>query len=264
MPRASLADCDAIAPGYGSLSFLALSARELVRWAGPRPGEHWLDVATGTGEAARALAAAVGDGGSVLATDLSAAMLDAARRQPTPPQLRYLLADGAQLPVPGASQDGVLCAAGLFFLPDMAVALREWRRALRPGGQVVFSSFTGPLMSPLPGVWAARLAPLGLKPPVPPAARIGTLEAAQELLTAAGFAELRLEVRSLPLLLTSAEERWVHIVQGLEGLPLRSLPLAEVARLRAEHLAELAPLFAGGPTTFAVPLLLAAGRAPGG
>ena len=129
---------------------------------------------------------------------------------------------------------------------------------------VVFSSFTGPLMSPLPGVWAARLAPLGLKPPVPPAARIGTLEAAQELLTAAGFAELRLEVRSLPLLLTSAEERWVHIVQGLEGLPLRSLPLAEVARLRAEHLAELAPLFAGGPATFAVPLLLAAGRAPGG
>ncbi|MDO4264016.1 MAG: methyltransferase domain-containing protein [Deinococcus sp.] len=262
MPRAGLADCDAIAPGYGALSFLALSARELVRWAGPRPGERWLDVATGTGAAARALAAAVGPGGAVLATDLSAPMLDVARQQPTPPGLRYVQADGAQLSAPDASQDGVLCAAGLFFLPDMAAALREWRRVLRPGGQVVFSSFAGPLMAPLPGLWAARLGELGPKPPVPPAARIGTLEVAQDLLTAAGLTDLRLEARDLPVPIASAEERWAHIVQGLEGLPLRGLPPAEVARLQAEHLAELAPFFAQGPATFTVPLLLAAGRAP--
>ncbi|GHF93657.1 hypothetical protein GCM10017783_01920 [Deinococcus piscis] len=262
MPRATLADCDAIAPGYGSLSFLALSAREVVRWAGPRSGEHWVDVATGTGEAARALAGAVGPGGAVLATDLSAAMLAAAQQQPTPPGLRYVQADGAQLPVPDASQDGVLCAAGLFFLPDMGAALREWRRVLRPGGQVAFSSFAGPLMAPLPGLWAARLAELGLRPPVPPAARLGTLAAAEEVLTQAGFAQLRLEAQGLPLSLASAQERWHHIEQGLEGLPLRELPPQEVARLRDEHLAELAPFFAQGPATFSVPLLLAAGRVP--
>ncbi|MFC6619022.1 hypothetical protein [Deinococcus radiophilus] len=60
MPRATLADCDAVAGHYGRLSFLAVSARELVTWAAPAAGEHWVDVATGTGEAARALAAAVG------------------------------------------------------------------------------------------------------------------------------------------------------------------------------------------------------------
>ncbi|WP_261665379.1 class I SAM-dependent methyltransferase [Deinococcus sp. Marseille-Q6407] len=273
MPRATLADCDAIAPGYGSLSFLALSARELVRWAAPRPGERWLDVATGTGEAARSLAAAVGAEGAVLATDLSGAMLASARSPADPPQLRYAQADGAQLPVPDRSQDGVLCAAGLFFLPDMPAGLQEWHRVLRPGGQAVFSSFRGSLMTPLPELWAAQLAPLGLKPPVPPAARIGSLATAAELLTAAGFVDLRLEALDLPLALASPQERWDHIVHGLEGLPLRGLPPETVEQLREAHLAELAPYFAPGAgagteegpaVTFNVPLLLAAGRAPGG
>lgn len=259
MPYAQPDDFDAVAQDYASLTFLAFSARELVRWAAPRPGERWLDVATGTGEAARALAAAVGESGAVLATDLSAAMLQAAQQEPPPPQLGYAQADGSRLPVQDASQDGVLCAAGLFFMPDMVAALSEWRRAVRPGGRVIFSAFAGPLMPPLPAVWAARLAPLGLKPPAPPIGRIGSPQAAADLLRQAGWAEVRVETLTIPLPIASAEERWAHILAGLEGLPLRRLSAEAVAQLRDAHLAELAPYFAAGPTQFDVPLILASG-----
>lgn len=259
MPHAQPDDFDAVAQGYASLSFLALSAHELVRWAAPHSGECWLDVATGTGEAARALAAAAGESGAVLATDLSPVMLQAAQAEPTPPQLQYVQADGSRLPVGDASQDGVLCAAGLFFMPDMVATLREWRRVTRPSGRTVFSAFTGPLMPPLPALWAARLAPLGLKPPAPPIGRIGSPEIAADLLQQAGWTEVKVETLTFPLSLASAQERWTHILAGLEGLPLRSLSAEVVAQLRAAHLDELAPYFATGPTYFDVPLILASG-----
>jgi len=54
-------------------------AREFVRRAAPPPGGVVLDVATGTGAVARALATAVGPAGRVVASDVSGAMILEAR-----------------------------------------------------------------------------------------------------------------------------------------------------------------------------------------
>ncbi|MFC6619021.1 class I SAM-dependent methyltransferase [Deinococcus radiophilus] len=186
-------------------------------------------------------------------------MLEQARQYPPQPGLSYALADGATLPVASESQDGVLCAAGLFFMEDMEAALREWQRVLCRGGRTVLSSFTGELMAPLPSLWAARLAPLGLRPVVPPAARIASLDRAAELLTRAGFTQLHLEVRSVPLTIRSAEERWEHIVQGLEGLPLR----ASARRSWKSCVLNTSPIWpriSPRAATFQIPLLLAQGE----
>lgn len=47
--------------------------------------------------------------------------------------------------------DAVTCSFGLFFLPDMLAALKEWRRVTKPGGQLLFTSFAESAFQPLVG-----------------------------------------------------------------------------------------------------------------
>lgn len=110
------------------------------------PGEHVLDVACGTGQIALPASAAVGAQGSVLGVDLSERMVDAARKRARGPMREPALhapafarMDAAQLALPDARFDVVLCSLGLMYLPDPAQALREMRRVLRPGGRLVVS-----------------------------------------------------------------------------------------------------------------------------
>lgn len=119
---------------------LADAQQALLARAALAPGERVLDVACGTGIVAFAAARAVGAGGAVLGVDLSGAMVEVAQRRATAqgiPNARFARRDAEQLELPDASQDVVLCALGLMYLPDPERALREMRRVLRPGGRVV-------------------------------------------------------------------------------------------------------------------------------
>ncbi len=49
------------------------------------------------------------------------------------------VADGASLPLPDGSVDGLSCAFGAYYLHDLEAAIREWARVLRPGGRIVVS-----------------------------------------------------------------------------------------------------------------------------
>ncbi len=251
----------AIAASYDRMGFLTLTARHLVQAAALQPGERVLDVATGTGSAAMAAAVAVGPGGTVVGLDLSAPMLAQARlRAAGLPGLNFVEGDAMQLPFPDHDFDVVLCASALFFMPDLVAALREWRRVLRPGGRVGFTAFAPGLMSPLPAMWAAALAPYGLKAAGPPIGRLPSPERAGELLREAGFTVEGAAVEPLPYRLDQPEDRWADIEAGLEGLALRDLPPATRAALRDGHLAQLGDLFAGQPLTVEVPLIVAFGR----
>lgn len=114
--------------------------RLLVDQAQLRPGESVLDVATGPGTVARLAAERVGRKGQVVATDISAAMLDIARQKPRVAQaaeIHYVVSPAAPLLAPGAAFDVVTCQQGLQFFPDRGAAIREMHRALRPGGRLV-------------------------------------------------------------------------------------------------------------------------------
>ncbi len=67
--------------------------------------------------------------------------------------------DGQQLDAADTSYDHVLCTFTLCTLPDPALALREVRRVLRPGGSFAFLEHG---LAPSPGVarWQHRLDPL--------------------------------------------------------------------------------------------------------
>src|SRR5262245_2104821 len=62
------------------------------------PGQHVLDVATGTGAAADAAAVAVGLSGTVVAGDISPAMVDIARRKPHRAPVTFESFDAQALP----------------------------------------------------------------------------------------------------------------------------------------------------------------------
>ena len=126
------------APVYDPMiRVFARQRRHSLRLLDPQPGERILIAGAGTG----ADLPDIPPGCSVLATDLTRAMLDAAR-----PRVRagvhLALMDGQQLAVPAASFDAVVLHLILAVIPDPACCLQEAARALRPGGRiVVFDKF---------------------------------------------------------------------------------------------------------------------------
>jgi ubiquinone/menaquinone biosynthesis C-methylase UbiE len=121
--------------------------RRLFELSDLQAGERVLEIACGTGLVTFPAASAVGRHGSVVATDLSDAMVayvadEAVRRKLQ--HVRALRMDAETLTFPDGSFDVVLCALGLMYVPDPVAALREMHRVLRPGGRAVAS------------VWGAR------------------------------------------------------------------------------------------------------------
>lgn len=104
----------------------------------PQPAWSVLDVATGTGLAARALAAHIGNTGKIVGVDISSGMLKVARRT-SPPICHYVCADAARLPFADQWADALVCVAGIPYFEDLAAAFAEWRRVCRAGGSVVFT-----------------------------------------------------------------------------------------------------------------------------
>jgi ubiquinone/menaquinone biosynthesis C-methylase UbiE len=104
-----------------------------------------LDVATGTGPVARCAARRVGATGHVTATDIAAPMLDVARGKPPVEgnaPITYVQSPAAPLHVESDAFDLVTCQQSLQFFPDRLAALREMKRALRPGGQLAVAVWT--------------------------------------------------------------------------------------------------------------------------
>lgn len=144
---------DNIAPKYDLLNHtLSMSIDRLwrrhvvkiVRRAKPR---RILDVATGTGDLAIAMARRIGEA-HILGVDLSERMLDVARRKVEARGLdgRIVLdrGDAEHLDVATASVDVATVAFGVRNFGDLDAGLRELARVLRPGGRVVILEFSRP------------------------------------------------------------------------------------------------------------------------
>ena len=102
-----------------------------------------LDLGTGPGVSAFALAEALPAGSRVTGVDLSAAMIARARahharRYAHLGGVEFLSADAAALPCDDVSFDLVTGHSFLYLLPDPVAVLREARRVARPGARAVF------------------------------------------------------------------------------------------------------------------------------
>jgi ubiquinone/menaquinone biosynthesis C-methylase UbiE len=123
------------------------SGRELqlvVEFAAPKGTERVLDIGTGAGHTALALAPGVSD---VVLTDPVEAMLATARRLFQTAGLwnaQFVRASAEQLPFPKASFDIVTMRLAAHHFDDVALAMREVARVLRAGGIFVFVDTTAP------------------------------------------------------------------------------------------------------------------------
>jgi len=102
-----------------------------------------LDLGTGPGVSAFALAEALPGGSAVTGVDLSPRMIARAKRHharrfPHLEGVSFHVADAARLPFDDGAFDLVTGHSFLYLLPDAVSALREARRVLRPGGVAVF------------------------------------------------------------------------------------------------------------------------------
>lgn len=116
--------------------------RRVVALAAPREGARALDLATGTGDIAFALAAR---GARVVGVDITPRMIELARAKDAGgARGTFLVGDMLALPFPSASFDIVTAGYGLRNVPDLAAAIREIARVLRPGGRFVSLDFNRP------------------------------------------------------------------------------------------------------------------------
>jgi demethylmenaquinone methyltransferase/2-methoxy-6-polyprenyl-1,4-benzoquinol methylase len=112
--------------------------------ANPQPGDRVLDIAGGTGDLAMAFAKKVGPTGTVVHTDINAAMLATGRNRliDVGIVLPTLVCDAEALPFPDNHFDTVSVAFGLRNMTHKDRALAEMNRVLKPRGKLLVLEFS--------------------------------------------------------------------------------------------------------------------------
>ncbi|MBS0612785.1 MAG: bifunctional demethylmenaquinone methyltransferase/2-methoxy-6-polyprenyl-1,4-benzoquinol methylase UbiE [Proteobacteria bacterium] len=134
---------------------------------GLRPGQSALDVAGGTGDLAIGMARQVGKSGTVVLSDINAAMLARGRDRGIDAGwagvIRCSLANAECLPFASNSFDCVTIGFGLRNVTDKPAALRSMLRVLKPGGQLLVLEFSKPVapgLAPLYDQYSFKILPL--------------------------------------------------------------------------------------------------------
>lgn len=149
-----------------SLGMHRLWKRFTIQQAALRPGNIVLDVASGTGDLAKAFARIVGKTGHVVMTDINEAMLAVGRDRLADAgiagNIECVQADAENLPFADNHFDCITIAFGLRNVTDKSAALRSMYRVLKPGGKLLvleFSHATTPALSKLYEFYSFNIIP---------------------------------------------------------------------------------------------------------
>lgn len=253
-----------VAEGYDkpALRFFVNSAEHLAASLGLKGNERLLDVATGTGVNALALARRL-PSGHVTGVDFSSGMLRQARakaERAAQRNLELIEMDMQRLDFPDASFDVATCAFGIFFVEDMETQLKHIASKVRPGGKVVATGFYDDAFQPLAELLFKRLDQYGVEPPVFSWKRIATEEKFAALFESAGLADVAVRKRSAGYFLRTAEEWWELVWNaGFRGA-VGQVPPQYLEKFRQEHLAEIQALATAEGIWLNVEVLYATGR----
>jgi SAM-dependent methyltransferase len=196
------------------------------------PGHRVLDLASGTGEPALAIAERVRPGGSVLATDLEPAMLAVVERRARRRGLDNVetrIVDAEHIALPDRSFDAVTCGFALMLFAAPARVAAEIRRVLVPGGRLAVSVWDE--LARNPGAEARRIAAGASWPrgEVPPRFRLAAAGALEAVLREGGLVDVAVERVTIDVELDSLDDYWRY----LRGIPPRGAIPEEPGRQRA-------------------------------
>ena len=164
---------DSVAPRYDLMNDLMsggihrLWKAELIDWLAPRPGQLLLDIAGGTGDIAERFVDRAGGGAGAIVCDVNLTMLSAGRDRAIDrgrlEGIQWLCGDAERLPIAAASVDHCAIAFGLRNVTDIAAALAEARRVLKPGGRFLcleFSRVASPLLGRVYDLYSFTVLPV--------------------------------------------------------------------------------------------------------
>jgi ubiquinone/menaquinone biosynthesis C-methylase UbiE len=133
------------------LGFWNYFGRKTVERLSLQNGSRVLDACCGAGASALPAAEFVGPKGKVVGVDVAQALLELAQEKAAQRRLantQFELGDLLSLRFPNESFDAAICVFGIFFLPDMAAAVQELWRCVRPGGQLAVTTWGPNLFEP--------------------------------------------------------------------------------------------------------------------
>jgi len=225
--------------------WLGPATHRMLALAGIRAGSHVIDVAAGTGEQTIEAAHLVGPSGHVLATDISAAMLDVAAamaRELGLANVETRTADAQNLGLDPESFDAAISRLGLMFIPDLSRGLSQVKATLKQGGKfaaiVWGSAEKNPYLSVTGAVLRQRHEAAGL-PPRPFVAHVlGEPETLAGALQSAGFHAVDIVPISHTRRFSSAAQAVQAVID--EVLTMRALATDLEETDRAAALAEAA------------------------
>lgn len=190
-------------------------SRALVDLARPATGERVIDIACGTGVAARYAAGLVGAQGTVCALDIDAGMIAHARTLEDAAAIDWHRADVMDLPFADDAFDVALCNQGLQFFPDRIAALMGIRRVLRSGARLATNTYCA--VETCPGHFAVTQALEARGVDTAPMLRPYSLAEADELrrfAAGAGFCDVAIERRVMESRFPSAPDFVASLAAG--------------------------------------------------
>jgi ubiquinone/menaquinone biosynthesis C-methylase UbiE len=227
----------------------------LVDRVDPRPGQTVLELAAGPGETGFLAAERVGAHGRLISTDLSAGMIDAARRGADARGLRnveFRVMDAQQIDLPDESVDGVISRFGVMLMPDPGAAVRGARRVLRDGGRLAYAVWGPPDRNPWLTVLVGAVLQTGHAPPGDPFGPGGPFSLAEPdanraLLDSAGFSKVQIEDIPGAMRYDDFAHYWnvQSNVSGPLAVLIASLPADEVDAIKTALEPALAPFGSG-------------------
>jgi SAM-dependent methyltransferase len=126
----------------------AVFGRAAMDALGTLTGQRVLDVGCGTGETTFQLAERTGPEGGVVGLDLSAGMIEHARRRTRGVRnVEFVLGDATTARF-GAAFDAIYSRSGVMFFDDPVAAFARLRGCVVDGGRLAFSAWADPLSNP--------------------------------------------------------------------------------------------------------------------
>ncbi len=237
---------DQVAEGYDhrGAPWFEQTAEALVQSAKLQPYERALDVATGTGKVAIALARNTPEA-EVLGADLSPGMLRVARQKADGlTNLKFELAAFSDLPNQ-RQYDLLTCSFGIFFVKDMPKTLNQLAQQVKPGGRLLLTTFIEGSFEPLSSAFFRLYSSFGNEVPVPAWLRVSSPQLVKTLFSEAALSVPTIEEHDFSFPITSAEHWWQIVYNAGYRRLLQELNPDEAASFKEQHLEEVRAILAG-------------------
>jgi ubiquinone/menaquinone biosynthesis C-methylase UbiE len=222
------------ASSYERIRYFPVFGEWLVELAQIPEGAKVLDVACGRGAVLFPAAERVGPGGQVIGIDLADGMARETQREIEGRGLKQAEArqmDAEHLTFSDSSFDFVLCGFSLQFFPHLVQALSEFRRVLKPGGQIVVTTWGGDderwdWYDDLRKAHGAVLK-LGSQ-------SLDTPEEIQRWFSQAGFVNIQIHTKEMDMIYRE-EEEWWNVEWSISGRAgLETLSPEALERFKSE------------------------------